>query len=65
MRFCEESKGLGADILGTEIREAIMKPFRGNLSASKDNTNTLEIPCPVEAHSPRVHLQAFCYRICK
>ncbi|KAH7418725.1 hypothetical protein BKA64DRAFT_207246 [Cadophora sp. MPI-SDFR-AT-0126] len=32
IRFCEISEKLGADILGTQIREAIMKPFRWSLT---------------------------------
>lgn len=38
--FCEKAEKLGADVLGTEIREAILKPFRWNLSVFKQNTSS-------------------------
>ncbi|ESZ89495.1 hypothetical protein SBOR_10120 [Sclerotinia borealis F-4128] len=38
--FREKSINLGADALGAEIREAILKPFRWNLSTFKQNTHS-------------------------
>ncbi|CAD6443728.1 eef7672e-9e31-4a2c-967a-cde4ac3a9b7f [Sclerotinia trifoliorum] len=38
--FREKSMNLGADTLGAEIREAILKPFRWNLSTFKQNTHS-------------------------
>ncbi|KAJ8062300.1 hypothetical protein OCU04_008846 [Sclerotinia nivalis] len=38
--FREKSKELGADALGAEIREAILQPFRWNLSTFTQNTHS-------------------------